>query len=382
MESVGHLASGLAHDLNNILAPILMAAPMIREAVRTPSVLKIVDIVEANACRGADIIKQLLIFGRGAGTESRLAPLQLRSLLRDMESIIEETFPKNIRFQSDSSPEPWLVNGDITQMHQVLMNLCVNGRDAMPAGGTLSLALENVLVDPASAKETPGVPPGPHVVLSVTDSGTGIATEYLDKIFDPFFTTKTVGQGTGLGLSTVLGIVKTHRGVIQVKSQIGRGTQFKVYLPAQEAPTPPPAAAIAQRTPLGQGELVLLVDDEASIRLTTRQALENNGYWVTVAGDGVEGLARYRQFSQEVRVVVTDLVMPFMDGPTFIRELRRVNSEALVIVVSGCQLEDDLPGEVGVPVQAYLSKPFSTEALLEVLYRVLHPQPAGPDRPD
>ena len=234
LDSVGQLAAGLAHDLNNILAPILMAVPMIREEVQTPTTLRMIDIVDSNVRRGAELINHLLVFGRG--TEGQRKPLQLKSLIRDMANIVEETFPKNIQFHGDSSPDLWWVNADSTQMHQVLMNLCVNARDAMPSGGTLSISLENGVVDEASALDAPGVVPGSYVVMSVVDTGVGIPEHQLSKIFDPFFTTKAVGHGTGLGLSTVLGIVKSHGGVIQVRSNVGHGTQFKVYLPTLEVP--------------------------------------------------------------------------------------------------------------------------------------------------
>ncbi len=370
LESVGHLASGLAHDLNNILAPILMAAPLIREEVRAPSALKMLDIVDANVRRGAEIIKQLLIFGRG--TEVQRMPLKLHSLVKDMVNIVEQTFPKNIRCESDASSNSWPVNADMTQMHQVLMNLCVNARDAMPNGGTLSLTLENVEIDEDNVWEAPGVSLGRHVVLSISDTGTGIPAEYLDKIFDPFFTTKAVGQGTGLGLSTVVGIVKSHGGVIQVRSQPGAGTQFKVYLPAyteQERPQVPPLSL--NEVPQGIGELVLVVDDEVSIRRATQHTLERNGYNVEVAADGAEGLLRYRQLAGKVKVVVTDIAMPAMDGMTFIKELRSVNPKVLIIGVSGVQLDAGASEAIVASVDAFLPKPFGSEELLKTLELVL-----------
>jgi CheY-like chemotaxis protein len=329
-------------------------------------------LIETNAQRGSDIIKQLLTFGRGV--EAERVPVQLRALVLDMAGIIRETFPKNITVRRETPPETWLVNGDATQLHQVLMNLCVNARDAMPEGGTLTLKLENHELDESFARMTPGARPGRYVCLSVTDTGEGIAPEHLDKIYDPFFTTKELGKGTGLGLSTVLGIVQSHGGFIRVQSQPGRGTQFKAYLPASETAQAQPASQANQHLPQGGGELVLVVDDEKSVRQVTRQLLERNGYRVIEAAEGADGITQYVAHQQEVQVVVTDLAMPVMDGPAFIRVLRRLNPQVRVIAVSGYQSKSSLPADLGVPGEAHLSKPFSGAMLLQALQRVLHPE--------
>jgi PAS domain S-box-containing protein len=372
LESVGRLASGIAHDLNNILAPMLMVAPLLREAIQDPELRNMLDLVETNAQRGSNIIKQLLTFGRGL--EGERVPVQLRALILDMAGIIRETFHKNITTQRETPPDTWPVKGDATQLHQVLMNLCVNARDAMPEGGTLTLKLENHEFDESFARMTPGARPGRYVCLSVTDTGEGIAPEHLDKIYDPFFTTKELGKGTGLGLSTVLGIVQSHGGFIQVHSQPGRGTQFKVYLPASETAEAQPASQANQPLPQGGGELVLVVDDESSVRQVTRKLLERNGYRVIEAAEGADGITQYVAHQQEVQVVVTDLAMPVMDGPTFIRVLRRMNPQVRVIAVTGYQSKSSLPADLGVPGEARLSKPFTGAMLLQTLQRVLHPE--------
>ncbi|MGA2279989.1 MAG: PAS domain S-box protein [Verrucomicrobiota bacterium] len=291
LESVGRLASGIAHDLNNILAPMLMVPPLLREVVKDPELRNMLDLVETNAQRGSNIIKQLLTFGRGM--EGERVPVQLRSLVNEMSGIIRETFHKNITTRRETPLDTWLVSGDATQLHQVLMNLCVNARDAMPDGGTLTLKLENHEFDESFARMTPGAKPGRYVCLSVTDTGEGIAPEHLDKIFDPFFTTKELGKGTGLGLSTVLGIVQSHGGFIEVRSQPGRGTQFKVYLPASETVEAQPAGQGDQSLPQGGGELVLVVDDESSVRQVTRKLLERNGYRVIEAAEGADGITQF-----------------------------------------------------------------------------------------
>jgi PAS domain S-box-containing protein len=369
LESVGRLASGIAHDLNNILAPVLMAPAMIRDSTQDPDVHKMLDLIEANAQRGAGIIRQLLTFGRG--TEGQRIPLPLRHLVKEMDSIIAETFPKNIKLLRQSPADVWLVNGDPTQLHQVLLNLCVNARDAMPYGGTLTLGLENMEVDEFFARSNAGARPGPHVALSVTDTGTGIAPENLDTIFDPFFTTKELGQGTGLGLSTVLGIVKGHGGFIQVNSRVGHGTQFTVYLPASPEAVPAPRPADAAPLPQGHGELVLVVDDEENIRLAARRILERAGYRVLEAKDGADGLAQYTRQPEAIQVIVTDLMMPFADGPSLIRAVLGWNAQTRFIVMSG--LKPDWSAVPRDAVEAVLPKPFTAADLLHAVHRALHP---------
>jgi nitrogen-specific signal transduction histidine kinase len=372
LESVGRLASGIAHDLNNILAPMLMVPQMLREVVQDPELRNMLDMVETNAQRGSNIIKQLLTFGRGL--EGERVPVQLRTLITDMSGIIRETFHKNITTRHETPRDIWLVSGDETQLHQVLMNLCVNARDAMPGGGTLTLKLENQEFDESFARMTPGARPGRYVCLSVTDTGEGIAPEHLDKIYDPFFTTKELGKGTGLGLSTVLGIVQSHGGFIQVHSQPGRGTEFKAYLPAIETTEAQPASQADQHLPQGGGELVLVVDDESSVRQVTRKLLERNGYRVIEAVEGADGITQYVAHQKEVAMVLTDLAMPVMDGPAFIRVLRRLNPQVPIIAMTGYQSKSSLPADLGVPSEAILSKPFNGPMLLQTLQRVLHPE--------
>jgi PAS domain S-box-containing protein len=371
LESVGRLASGIAHDLNNILAPMLMSGPVLRDAIQDPELRQLVDTIESSAVRGASIIRQLLTFGRGL--EGERVPVQLKSLVQDMCNIIRETFPKNITAVRETPPGAWLVRGDATQLHQILMNLCVNARDAMPDGGKLALELENVEVNEAVASMNPGACPGRYVALSVTDSGTGIPPENLDKIFDPFFTTKGVGEGTGLGLSTVMGIVKSHGGFIQVHSRLGQGTQFKIYLPACETSKDGEKKLKPGPLPQGRGELILLVDDEESIRQVARQALERHGYRMIEASDGTQGLAQYTQHQSEVRLVITDLAMPFMDGPALIRALRRLNPQAKIIAMSGHQSKLHVGRLPPKSALALLTKPFDAAELLQTLKQALHP---------
>jgi len=371
LESVGRLAGGIAHDLNNILAPVVLGAPLLREALVDAEARETLNAIEISANRGARIIAQLLTFSRGGGGEQ--APVQLPLIVRDMVAIIRETFPKNINVRTELARDVSMVRGDSTQLHQVLMNLCANARDAMPSGGELTLVLSNVVLDQDAAGKIPGLRPGAYVLLVVTDTGTGIAPEVLDKIYDPFFTTKEVGKGTGLGLSTVLGIVQGHDGAVQAGSRVGGGTQFSVYLPA-ENPDVIPKVNAGGPSPLGgHGELILLVDDEQAVRMVTRRLLERRGYRVIEAAEGREALVRYEQLRPKVAAVITDLIMPILDGASLIKELRKIDPALPVIVVSGHPAGVDPLILSETKIHALLVKPFEGADLMKQLDRLLHP---------
>ena len=371
LESVGRLAGGIAHDLNNILAPVLLAAPLLRAANPTPDAQELLDIVEKAARRGADIIRQLLTFSRGLKGER--FPLQAGLLVREMFTLMRETFPKNITVHSQLPAAIPLVLGDATQLHQVLLNLCVNARDAMPAGGVLTVSVEPVTLDAAAAAAIPDARPGRYVVLGVADTGTGIAPEILDKIYDPFFTTKPVGQGTGLGLATTQGIVRSHAGFIQVWSAPGQGTRFRVFLPVSIQPllVDSTAAAELPAAPQGHGAQVLVVDDEVQLRLMVRKILEDNGYRVLEAEDGAEALRLLQGLHEPPQAVLTDLLMPRMDGPTLIRTLRPIPVPLKIIAMSGLPLSPETFQELGLTEQTFISKPFDAPTLLNALHAVL-----------
>lgn len=369
LESVGRLAGGVAHDVNNILAPVLLGASLLRHAELDDAQRSLLETMEASARRGAAIIRQLLVFSRGA--EGERGPVAPAPLITEMRNFVRETFPRNIAISTNPGPNDLFVRGDATQLHQVLLNLCVNARDAMPDGGEIVLDVERVTIDAAAASTLPDAAPGDYVVFSVRDTGTGIAPDVLDRIFDPFFTTKAVGVGTGLGLSTVLGIVKSHGGFITVDSYVGKGTTFRVHLPVGVPATEGRSSSAADELPRGRGEGVLVVDDEQSIRYLVRQALELGGYRVFEAANGVEGLACLDRHQTEVQVVLTDLMMPLLDGRSFVRDVRALHRSLPIMAMTGVgdsTALDELR-QLGVDVQ--LTKPFTADALLRTVHRSL-----------
>jgi CheY-like chemotaxis protein len=264
----------------------------------------------------------------------------------------------------------WIILGDATQLHQALMNLCVNARDAMPEGGRLTIAAGNITLDESFAQMTPGAAPGPYVRLRVTDTGTGIAPEHLDKIFEPFFTTKAAGQGTGLGLSTVLGIARSHGGFVCVKSEVGIGTCFELYLPATPAARENAEAAEGAKLPRAEGELILLVDDEKAVRDVMRRVLEGYGYRVLTAVEGADAVGLYVQHRAEIAVVVTDMIMPGMDGPSLVRVLRHIEPAVRIVGISGVGERSSIKNLEALALAAFINKPFTRDRLLTTLQEV------------
>ena len=370
MESIGTLAGGIAHDLNNVLSPILMAIDMLQLRVADESTRRWFEVLRTNAERGASMVRQVLSFARGV--EGERVALQPKHLIKEIVKILRETLPKSIEINFAVPNDLWVISADATQMHQVLMNLCVNARDAMPDGGSISIKAENVFVDENYARMHIEAKAGRFVVISVSDTGSGMTAEVQSRIFEPFFTTKEMTKGTGLGLSTAMTIVKSHGGFINVYSELHKGSQFAMYLPALDLPGTVDSAAAQTDLPLGNGELILVVDDEQSIREITRGTLETFGYTVLTASDGTEALALYADKKNEIAVVLTDMVMPFMDGPATIRALQRMNPNVRIIAASGLGTglhagEGTLEG-----VSVFLNKPYTAEKLLKTLAEVLH----------
>ncbi len=374
MESIGTLAGGIAHDLNNVLTPILMAIRMLREEVTSRSGQEILNTLEASAHRGSGIVQQVLSFARGV--EGERTVFQVKHPLSEVVTITKDTFPRSIHISSKIDKDLWPIVGDPTQLHQVFLNLCVNARDAMPNGGRIQIEAQNTLIDQNYAQMQPEAKPGPYVVVTIADTGVGIPPALLDKVFEPFFTTKEIGKGTGLGLSTVLGIVKSHGGFLSVYSEVGKGTRFKVHLPAADPAQTQPAKEEEVDLPQGHGELILVADDEFAIREIIRVTLESNHYKVLTAGDGTEAVALYAQRGQEIAAVMVDIMMPYMDGPATVRALQKMNPAVRCIAVSGLMENDKVTEMSETGRLAFLAKPFTTEQLLTSLREVLETTPA------
>ncbi len=379
MENIGLLSAGIAHDLNNMLAPILMAAPLLREAVTGAGPLRLLEILEQSAERGAALVRQILAFSHGAGGGHRL--IQVKHLLRDIAAVIESTFPKAIRLEEHRSGDLWPIQANPTQIHQVVLNLCVNARDAMPQGGTLTLRTENLVLDAAAAAGIDGGRAGAFLVVEVADTGTGIAPEVLARMWEPFFTTKEPGKGTGLGLSTVRGIVKNHEGFVTLHTVVGEGARFRIYLPAAEASQTDSAHPHSKALPRGSGELILVVDDEQYIREMTATMLTSHGYRALLAADGTEAVMLFGRQAEEIRLVVTDLNMPNLDGALLAAAMKRINPDVKILVMSGGveRTNGNGHGQRASPrpqdfAAGFLPKPFKPEKLLTTVHELLHPR--------
>jgi len=369
MESIGTLAGGIAHDLNNILSPIVMSVEMLGLKDNDPETKRWLSLIGENAERGADLIKQVLTFARGL--EGERIPVQVKHIVKDLVNVLHETLPKSISLKYDVATSPWLISADPTQIHQVLMNVCLNARDAMPDGGTLKVAVENIKIDENYVRMNPEARPGGYVQMTVEDTGTGMKEETVKRIFDPFFTSKALGHGTGLGLSTALTIVKSHEGFINVYSELGRGTRFSIALPAMEDEVETAVQESASAYRRGNGETVLVIDDEENIIQITVATLEHFGYKTISAADGAEGLAVYKERPGKVDLVLTDMSMPEMDGPSMIKALRSIDPSIKIVGMSGLMNSEQTAELESLQVAAFLTKPFTAEKLLNAISDVL-----------
>ncbi len=373
MESVGTLAGGIAHDLNNLLSPIIMGVDLLRRFEPSADCAAVIETIEQSAKRGAELVKQVLSFARGV--EGSRTPVDMGRIIREVRSIIEHTFPKNIEIQTEVAPDLRLVLADPTQLNQVLVNICVNARDAMPGGGHLAIVAQNIDVDAQYAAASDEVPPGRYVEIRVTDDGSGMEAALVDRIFEPFFTTKELGQGTGLGLSTALGIVRGYGGLLTVVSEPGRGSAFTILLPAR---APAGAAGdLSETRPgaalRGDGELVLVVDDEAPILQITRRTLEDSGYRVVTAEDGAQAIGIFGTRMHEIALVLTDMIMPVMYGSALIEVLRRLDPAVRIIATSGLENKVMNARDASMIAVDFLPKPFSAATLLRALKAALGP---------
>ncbi|WP_158222692.1 CHASE3 domain-containing protein [Rhodopirellula sp. MGV] len=367
--SIGTLAGGIAHDLNNLLTPILMGAKLLmREGSDHQRLAKT---ILTSAERGGQMIKKLLAFA--GGEDGPRAKINIADVLEEAHGILQHTLPKSIELNVTTDDALLSVNGNATELSQIIMNLVINARDSMPDGGQIEITAENDFVDSARAKKINDLGEGHYVLIKVSDTGSGIEKQHIDHIFDPFFTTKEQGKGTGLGLSTSLGIVRSHGGDIYVQSDPGVGTTFSIYLPCVESDAGPTGVTRAPKTPGGSGEAVLIVDDEALILETAAETLRANGYQVWTAPGGRKAIEVFKEQPEPFDLVIVDMMMPGMDGNATKNELRQLQPEVLIVASSGLRR----PGNDGVHLSdfdAFLSKPYSDENLLQTIHRVLHKQ--------
>jgi len=369
VESIGVLAGGIAHDLNNVLTPVLMAVKLLRSDRPAMERLALLDTAQASIERGIGMLRQLLTFA-GGGKAERVS-LDVANVVHEVVEMLSHTIPKSITIEEDVSPDLWGVSGDATQLVQVLVNLCVNARDAMPNGGTLRIDARNISWTVDMQHKHPDAKAGPKVGISVADTGNGIPKESLDRIFDPFYSTKKFGEGTGLGLSTAAGIVRAHGGFIDVYSEIGRGTKMIVYLPADTSSVPAEGTRAPASAAPGRGELILVIDDEPMILATMRIMLEENGYRILTANDGEEGLQEFRLAAGKVGAVILDMMMPKMDGVATLKAIRELDPHVPVVLASGLAGPDRVALAQSLGASGFLQKPYSDTEVLEALAGII-----------
>ncbi len=372
MESIGRLVSGIAHDLGNLLVPISLGVKVLqRRFGDDDKVSRTLSMIQNSAERGSDMVDQVLAFARGV--EGERAALEPGGIVEEVQKITDETFPDEITIDPYIAEDLHTIMGDATQIQQVLVNLCVNARDAMPDGGTLTLRAENVTLDERDARKNIDADPGEYVAIIVADTGVGMPDDVLDKIFEPFFSTKPEGEGTGLGLSTAYSIIKGHDGFIDVSSEEGTGTRFRIFLPVAEEPEAATDALGVEELRDGQGACVLIVDDEDNILNTTKDTLEEAGYDVSTAGGGQAALNLLTGAGAQFDAVITDLIMPDVDGLELIERLRDRHPQLPIIAVSGmADGRSDTALDLGANL--FLSKPFTAEKLQAALQQLITPR--------
>ncbi|MCL5020105.1 MAG: response regulator [Bacteroidetes bacterium] len=375
MEILGKLASGIAHDFSNLLTPIGISLDSLsKKYARDKSTIRVLSLLESTVNKGSGVLKQILAFARGSETQRELIDPVVE--LEDIKRIIENTFPKTVSADLSVEKGCWLFLADKTQLHQVLMNLSINARDAMPKGGKLTIAAKSITIDRHYASMSGAARPGHYVLIEVTDTGTGIEKANIEKIFDPFFTTKDTGKGTGLGLSIVQGIVDGHGGFIEVESEINKGTTFRVYFPSVESEEP---AVVAQHEGIpepGKGELIIIADNDPAIREITETSLKANGYMVLAASDGSEVVALFAKNFDNVALVITDMSMPIMDGVATIRALRKLKPDSKIIATT--TFMDDIHNYDSIDsTVVFLKKPYTARKLLHAISQTIQSVPVG-----
>jgi len=367
MEAIGQLAGGVAHDFNNMLAAILGSAEIMAESIpEDDEKTRMVNVIVKASQRAADLTSKLLSFSRKGKLIS--TPLDLHRVVHDTVLLLERSIDRRIEIQLElEAPNP-LVIGDPSQLENALLNLCINARDAMPEGGVLRVATQRVPLDEAFCRALVGfsLEPGAYVRLTVEDSGHGIPPEIRDRIFEPFFTTKPTGKGTGLGLAAVYGIVKDHRGLIQVDSAPGQGTAFNIYLPLEESALLPSESKPSLPTRLGGGS-VLVIEDEEVVRSTASMLLQNLGYDVILAADGLEGIRCFQANRARIRLVLLDMVMPGISGKETAQRLATIDPSVPIIITSGFSMELCASELLNEGIHGFLHKPYGRAELAKAL---------------
>lgn len=370
MESIGTLASGIAHDFNNILGIILGHCALLQRNYSDPSKLsQSIESIEKATHRGASLVKQLLTFARK--TEPKLTSININDLIREITKLLHETFPKTIDIHTTLDENLPATTADATQIHQVLLNLCVNARDAMPDGGTLTITTTTVAGN-TLAKQFPKAAHTRYIRITVTDTGTGIDEATKQRIFEPFFTTKGPEKGTGLGLSVVFGIVQSHQGFIDLSSEVGKGTTFNLYFPIQEqhlqhADSP----RIHVENIPGGTETILLIEDEEMLTELVKAMLTSKGYTVLTAADGEEGVSMFRRHQNEIAVVLSDMGLPLLSGYEVCKRIAKLDPKTKIILASGF-VEPNVASELyKLGVKRIIQKPYSTEEVLHAVRSVI-----------
>ena len=365
MEAIGSIAGGMAHDLNNSLAPLLMGVQLLKKQHADESTRRTLNHMEASARRGAEMVRQVLSFARGRGSE--ITRLDAGTLVREMTRLARETFPRNIRVEAQIASDLWPIDGNATQLHQVLLNLCVNARDALPDGGTLTLAADNVSLNAEEAAAILNARPGDFVSLMVNDSGPGIPPEVLPRLFEAFFTTKLEGKGTGLGLPTVKRIVNAHAGFISLTSTPGEGTSFEIFIP-RSTPAATSVAPEDSKLPRGDGQTVMVIDENAAAREMLCDALASQGYTVLATGAASEALENTARGEWKPSLLVLDLNLAGVDGLELLPILRRDKAclPAILIGIASTGAKTDK-----APLTEYLERPVEPRDLLQLVDQLL-----------
>jgi two-component system cell cycle sensor histidine kinase/response regulator CckA len=370
MEAIGQLAGGVAHDFNNILAAIMMQAEMAGSFGALPSrVEEFLNDIKVSAERAANLTRQLLAFSRRQVMQPR--QLDLNEIVTSLAKMLQRFLGEEVRIQINLHPSALITYADAGMLDQALMNLAVNARDAMPKGGRLIIETAQRVITPDETRVLSDIVPGRYVCLRVSDNGCGIPPETLPRIFEPFFTTKDPGKGTGLGLATVFGIVKQHRGLIRVYSEVNNGTIFQIFLPASDVSSESLEREAAKLKPRGGTETILVVEDEAEVRVLTQMVLESHGYHVLEASDGPAALRLWEQNEGRIDLLLTDMVMPELSGRELAAQLQQRKPNLKVIFTSGYSAElagRELALEEG---HNFLQKPWPLPQLLETVRRCL-----------